>query len=152
MQLNLDSRYRTKAEFTETKKTITAFGIFLSAVVGLIGISNMVNTVTTDVVARRLEYASMQSIGMTRKQMEKDIFLKYARYIFTATGLAAAAGAPLTYMFAADPVFTGFSALEFLQAFAMFLVFSVLLCARMARLLTGTMNKKSIVERLREAV
>ena len=152
MQLNLDSRYRTKVEFTETKKTVTAFGIFLVAVVGLIGISNMVNTVTTDVMARRLEYASMQSIGMTGKQMEKDIFLKYARYIFTAAGLAAAAGMPLTYLFAADPVFTGFSVWDFLQAFAMFMIFSVLLCAWMARLLTGTMNKKSIVERLREVI
>lgn len=152
MQLNLDSRYRTKIEYTETKKIITVFGIFLAAVVGLIGISNMVNTVTTDVMARRLEYASMQSIGMTRKQMEKDVFLKYARYIFTAMGLAAAAGAPLTYMFAAFPIFTGFSVLAFLQALAMFVVFSVLLCAWMARMLTETMNKKSIVERLREVI
>ncbi len=152
LQLSLDSKYRTGIEFAETKKTITVFGIFLAAVVGLIGISNMVNTVTTDVMARRLEYASMQSIGMTKKQMEKDIFLKYAHYIFIAMGLAAAAGAALTYMLAATPSFTGFSIPAFLQALIMFAVFSILLCAWMARLLTGTMNRKSIVERLREVV
>ena len=94
----------------------------------------------------------MQSIGMTGKQMERDIFEKYARYILTSVGLAAVFGSVITYQAAGIPTFTGFSLPAFVQAFALYLIFSVLLCAVMARILTRAMNRKSVVERLREAV
>lgn len=151
LQLMLEAKYQSGAEFIENKKMITVFGMFLAAIVGLIGIANLVNTVTTDVMARKLEYAAMQSIGMTGKQMEKDIFVKYARYIMTSVGTAAVFGSAVTYRAAANPTFTGFSLPAFVQAFILFLVFSVLLCAAMARVLTKVMNRKSVVERLREA-
>lgn len=83
--------------------------------------------------------------------MEKDIFVKYARYIMTSVGTAAVFGSAVTYRAAANPTFTGFSLPAFVQAFILFLVFSVLLCAAMARVLTKVMNRKSVVERLREA-
>lgn len=152
LQLMLDAKYQDGAEFTEKKKTITIFGMFLAAIVGLIGIANLINTVTTDVMARKLEYAAMQSIGMTGKQMERDISTKYARYILISVGLAAVFGTFITYQAAGSPIFTGFSLSAFMQAFLLFLLFSVLLCAMMARILTKAMNRKSIVERLREVV
>ena len=152
LQLMLDAKYQDGVEFMEEKKTITIFGMFLAVIVGLIGIANLINTVTTDVMARKLEYAAMQSIGMTGKQMERDISTKYARYIFISVGLAAVFGTLLTYLVAASPVFTGFSLLAFMQAFLLFLLFSIVLCMVMARILTKAMNRKSIVERLREVV
>ncbi|MBD5492196.1 MAG: ABC transporter permease [Lachnospiraceae bacterium] len=152
LQLKLDAKYQDGVEFMEEKKTITIFGMFLAVIVGLIGIANLINTVTTDVMARKLEYAAMQSIGMTGKQMERDISTKYARYIFISVGLAAIFGTLLTYLVAASPVFTGFSLLAFMQAFLIFLLFSIVLCMVMARILTKAMNRKSIVERLREVV
>ncbi len=152
LQLMLDARYLSGVEFVGNKKTITAFGMFLAAIVGLIGIANLVNTVTTDVMTRKLEYAAMQSIGMTGKQMERDIFTKYARYILTSVGLAVVFGSVLTYQAAGSPTFTGFSFWDFAWAFAILLLFSLLLCAAMARILRKVMNRKSVVERLREAV
>lgn len=152
LQLMLDAKYLSGIDFAENKRTLTVFGMFLAAVVGLIGIANLVNTVTTDVMARKLEYAAMQSIGMTGKQMERDIFVKYARYILASVILAAVFGSAITYQAAGNPTFTGFSLPAFAQAFALFLAFSILLCAVMAVILTRVMNRKSIVERLREAV
>ncbi|MDE5597560.1 MAG: hypothetical protein K2J04_06990, partial [Lachnospiraceae bacterium] len=152
LQLMLDAKYQYGVEFMEEKKTITIFGMFLAVIVGLIGIANLINTVTTDVMARKLEYAAMQSIGMTGKQMERDVFAKYARYILISVGLAAVFGTLITYQAAGIPVFTGFSLPAFMQAFLLFLLFSILLCVAMARILTKAMNRKSIVERLREVV
>ncbi len=149
LQMYFQSKYEDEIEFTEKKRMIGILGMFLAGIVGLIGISNIVNTVSTDVFARKLEYAAMQSIGMTKKQMEKDIFGKYARYVFLASGLAAAGGVALAYMLGLSPLFTGFSAGAFLQALAMLFLFAVLLCAWMARILTNIMNKQSVVERLR---
>lgn len=151
LQLMLDSVYQDRVHFTEMKRTITVFGMFLSVLVGLIGIANIINTVTTDVIARKVEYAAMQSIGMTGAQMQSDIFRKYAVYIFTALGLATVTGAALSYMIGSSVMFN-FSWVALVQAVLIFLCFSVLLCVVMARVLTKVMNRKSIVERLREVV
>lgn len=151
LQLMLDSVYQDRVHFTEMKRTITVFGMFLSVLVGLIGIANIINTVTTDVIARKVEYAAMQSIGMTGTQMQSDIFRKYAVYIFTALGLATVTGTALSYMIGSSVMFN-FSWPALVQAVLIFLCFSVLLCVVMARVLTKVMNRKSIVERLREVV
>lgn len=149
LQMYFRSKYEDEINYTGKRRIMMILGIFLAGIVGLIGISNVVNTVSTDVSARKLEYAAMQSIGMTKKQMERDIFGKYARYVFLASGLAAVGGATLTYFLGMNSLFTGFSVGEFLQALIMLLFFSVLLCAYMARILTSAMNKQSVVERLR---
>ena len=151
MQLALDAAYVSRIRNTETKRAMTAFGILLAVIVGLIGIANMVNTVTTDVVARRVEYAAMQSVGMTRKQMKRDIFAKYAGLVAAASVLATAVGAILAYMIGTDAVFN-LSPEAFLQALGIFLLLSAVLCMVMAGMLTRVMNQKSIVERLREVV
>ncbi len=44
-------------------------GFFLAALLGIIGISNLINTIASDVFSRKIELASMQSIGMTKKQL-----------------------------------------------------------------------------------
>lgn len=151
LQLMLDSVYQDRVYFTEEKRIITVFGLFLTAIVGLIGIANIINTVTTDVMARKVEYAAMQSIGMTGRQMERDIFRKYAGYIFTAFLLATVIGAGIAYMVGSGVVFN-FSMAALLTAILIFLIFSVVLCVVMARVLTRVMNRKSIVERLRDVV
>lgn len=151
LQLMLDSVYQDRVYFTEEKRIITVFGLFLTAIVGLIGIANIINTVTTDVMARKVEYAAMQSIGMTGRQMERDIFRKYAGYIFTAFLLATVIGAGIAYMVGSGVVFN-FSMAALLTAILIFLIFSVVLCVVLARVLTRVMNRKSIVERLREVV
>lgn len=151
LQLMLDSVYLDRVYFTEEKRIITVFGAFLTAVVGLIGIANIINTVTTDVMARKVEYAAMQSIGMTGRQMERDIFRKYAVYIFTALLLAVVVGTGISYMVGSGVVFN-FAPAALVTAILIFLVFSVLLCVVMARVLTKVMNKRSIVERLRAVV
>lgn len=97
LQMYFQSKYEDEIKYTGKKRIMMILGVFLAGIVGLIGISNVVNTVSADVSARKLEYAAMQSIGMTKKQMERDIFGKYARYVFLASGLAAVGGAALTY-------------------------------------------------------
>ncbi|MBS5142635.1 MAG: FtsX-like permease family protein [Ruminococcus sp.] len=51
------------------KETFLFIGFFLAALLGIIGISNLINTIASDVFSRKIELASMQSIGMTKKQL-----------------------------------------------------------------------------------
>lgn len=145
------SKYEDEIKYTGKKRIMMILGVFLAGIVGLIGISNVVNTVSADVSARKLEYAAMQSIGMTGRQMKRDIFAKYAGLIAVSLTLAAAVGAVLAYMIGENAIFN-FSIGAFVQALGIFLFLSVGLCMAMAELLTRELNKKSIVERLREIV
>ena len=83
--------------------------------------------------------------------MKRDIFAKYAGLITVSLTLAAAVGAVLSYMIGGNAIFN-FSIGAFVQALGIFLFLSVGLCMAMAELLTRELNKKSIVERLREIV
>lgn len=149
LQMYFESAYESEIHFTTEKRVMGMLGMFLAGIVGLIGISNVVNTVATDITARRLEYAAMQSIGMTKRQMRRDIFGRYARYVLCASGLAAAVGTALTYVLGAGSLFTGFSVGAFLPALAMLFFFAVFLCEVMACILTEAVNRQSVVERLR---
>lgn len=73
-QVGISSRAETREFQTEQKNSMTVLGLFLGLVFGLIGITNVVNTLVTGVISRKLEYAAMQSVGMTRKQMCSSIF------------------------------------------------------------------------------
>ena len=107
LQLQYDSKYETRIRQVEKKRVIEIFGLFLAGILGLIGISNVVNTIVTDVMARKIEYAAMQSIGMTGKQMEGDIFKKCSRYVLTAAALAVMIGAPFTFVICSMGIRTG---------------------------------------------
>lgn len=50
---------------------IITIGGALSIIIGLIGITNFVNSVLTSIITRRKELAMLQSIGMTGKQLKK---------------------------------------------------------------------------------
>ena len=73
-QVGISSRAETREFQIEQKNSMTVLGLFLGLVFGLIGITNVVNTLVTGVISRKLEYAAMQSVGMTRKQMCSSIF------------------------------------------------------------------------------
>ena len=53
-------------------------------VIAIIGITNIFNTITTNVALRRGEFASLRSIGMTTKEFNKMIFLESFFYCIKA--------------------------------------------------------------------
>ncbi|MBR6404397.1 MAG: ABC transporter permease [Eubacterium sp.] len=70
---NLDENYR------EQKNMITLFGIFLYGfiiVVSLVGLTNIFNTITTNMELRKPEFAMLKSVGMTTKEFNRMIRLE----------------------------------------------------------------------------
>ena len=74
---NVDSSYdyESKAtcvnEFASFRTMFLLLGSVLSFIVGLVGILNFFNAVLTSIMSRKKEFAVMQSIGMTGKQLKK---------------------------------------------------------------------------------
>ncbi len=47
-----------------------------SLIIGAIGILNFINAMLTSIISRRREFAMLQSIGMTNKQLNKMLILE----------------------------------------------------------------------------
>lgn len=152
LQLKFDSKYGTYNRQISKKNTIRIIGLFLSVLVGIIGISNMVNTVATDVLARKIEFAAMQSIGMTKKQMRHMIFMQSIKYAYLSVSLSLVLGGPLIYMLGKSPTFAGFSLTAFLQGAGILILIATFICGLLSHVLTEHLNRLPVAERLREIV
>ncbi|GAA0122345.1 MAG: FtsX-like permease family protein [Clostridium argentinense] len=53
--------------------TISTIGFTLSSIIAIIGILNFANTTITGIIARRQEFAMLEAVGMTKKQLKKMI-------------------------------------------------------------------------------
>lgn len=149
-QLQLDSRYYTRSEMGAQKQTFQLIGFLLAGLLGIIGISNLVNTITSDVFSRKIELAAMQSIGMTRKQLWAMLLKDTLKFMSVSVVLMLISGGIMSYLVTQHPLFTGFNAGLFLVSAADLLLVVTGICIVMTWLLVKVLNKKTIVERLRE--
>lgn len=66
-----ESRFIIMEEFKSFRSMFMILGSILSLIVGLIGILNFLNAVMTSIITRHREFAMLQSVGMTGKQLKK---------------------------------------------------------------------------------
>ena len=150
-QIRVTSKYETRLSEESQKTQKVCIGIFVGIIVGLIGMANIVNTLVTGVLSRKIEYAALQSVGMTKRQMAGDIFVQGMKMILISLVILVPLGYPVTQMLSQYPLSTGFRPELYAVSIAMVTVAGVLLAAAVSGILTETLNRKTVVERLREA-
>lgn len=151
-QFDYESKASYAAEFAGMRSMFSLLGGALSFIVALVGVLNFFNAIFTGIMVRRREFAVLQSIGMTGKQLKTMLVYEG---LFYALGAVAAAliltvvFSPLlgvamsslfwfvTYRFTVVPI------LAVLPAFALLGVLVPLVVYR-------SVAKRTIVERLRE--
>ena len=69
-QLDYESQGTFAAEFSGVLGMFLLLGGALSFIVGLVGVLNFFNAILTGILARRREFAVLQSIGMTGRQLK----------------------------------------------------------------------------------
>ncbi|MDO5145668.1 MAG: ABC transporter permease [Eubacteriales bacterium] len=151
--LSYESKAVMKNDFQKFKQMFALVGGMLCIIIGVIGILNFFNAMFTGIHARRREFAMMQSVGMTGRQLKQMLMAEgffYALATITAATLLSLILDPLagnlletmfwfcTYRFTLLPIL--------LIAPIFFLGGSLLPLA-----LYRVLAKKTIVERLREA-
>ena len=146
------TRLTAEEEFKEMQRTYSMGGIIVAVILGAIGILNLVNVIFTGVIARRREFASMRSIGMTAKQLKKLVIYEGIMYAAIAGGVAMILSGILSVSFVkhltAGMWFMKyrFTVLPAAVACLACLVLSVCVSAGTDRM----WNRGSIVERLRD--
>lgn len=75
-----ESKASLRTEFENFRQLFLLLGGLLCGIVGLVGILNFFNTIMTGILSRRREFAILQSIGMTSKQLRKMLILEGGYY------------------------------------------------------------------------
>ena len=149
-QLKMESRYMTRVQMETQKQTFQLIGFLLAGLLGIIGVSNLVNTITSDVFSRKIELAAMQSIGMTKRQLWAMLLKDTLKFMRVSVVLMLLSGSIMSYLVTQHALFTGFNPGLFLTSAAVLMLLVIMICIFMTWLLVKVLNKKSIVERLRE--
>jgi len=140
-------------EFEGFRGMFLTLGGVLSFIIGLVGVLNFVNAVLTGILTRKREFAVLQSVGMTGKQLKTMLVYEGLYYTLLALALALALSlllGPLT-----GSVISGlfwffsyrFTILPVVLMLPVFLILGALVPLAVYR----TLSRSTIVERLREA-
>ncbi len=81
--LDYESKDTYAAQFSGFRNMFLILGISISAVVAIIGILNFFNAILTGICVRQREFAVLQSIGMTGKQLKKMLVFEGLWYALT---------------------------------------------------------------------
>ena len=66
-----ESKASIRSEFEQFQKMFFLLGGVLCAIIGLVGILNFFNAIMTGILARKREFAVLQSVGMTNRQLKQ---------------------------------------------------------------------------------
>jgi len=156
--VNSQCGYESKATFVASFESLRSMYIILggvlSFIVGLIGTLNFVNVIITGVLSRKRELAVLQSVGMTGKQLKAMLILEGLYYELGS--VAAALVLTLVSVPLISHVMNGmvwffsyhFTIMPIIAAVPVFALPGILIPWAAYR----SLSKKSVVERLREAV
>ena len=136
--MSFESKQTYLKEFSKMTGLFVLIGGVLTAVIGLIGILNFINTILTGIVSRKKEFAMMEAIGMTDVQRTRMLMLEGLYYagvtiavsllagsLFSLTAVRAMAGGMwfMKYRFVIGPMLALFPALLILGALVPYLVY-----------------------------
>ncbi|MBU3153350.1 ABC transporter permease [Clostridium estertheticum] len=91
---NIDNNRKSKSTILMVK--ILLYGFVL--VVSLIGSVNIVNTLTTNIILRKREFATLKSIGLTQKGLKKMIVLEGLLYGVVGAVYGSIVGTGISYL------------------------------------------------------
>ena len=148
--------YRSKSvyvgEFENLQNIVLIVGGALSFVIGLVGVLNFMNSMLTSIFSRRREFAMLQSIGLTKRQLCTMLMLEGMYYTMGAGIFSLLIGSVLSIV-VIKRMIEGiwFCTYQFTMV-PLFVVFPILLIigVGLPYLMIRAVEKQSIVERLRE--
>lgn len=152
-ELVLTDRESLEKEFSAEINMFSIVGGLLGFILALIGILNLVNAMITSILARRQEFAMMQAVGMTGRELKKMLTMEGIWYGVWTLGIAATFGNVvsygLIYMLGKNMAFFewSFHILPLAASIPVIAVISIVLPV----ICYHTLCRRSIIERLRLA-
>ena len=150
--ISITSRTESMEELNRAKMAVLVLGGSISFVIALIGILNFVNVMSVSVVARKRELATLESIGMSHKQVRKMLISEGLYYAIITLILVLSAGNLIAYgifkLFQQQVSFAGFT-YPIIPAASIILVIMII-CFITPERMYRSLSRETITERLRE--
>ena len=148
--LPVTSRKTMTEQYEAETRASAVMGNTISIIIALVGVLNFINSMVTAIVSRKKEFAMIQSVGMTRRQLRKMLIcegLDYAAITLIVSYIvsALAVGIGVRAMTANEFSTFHFTLMPLMICSPILLAFAVLIpfiCFK-------NLEKQSIVERLR---
>lgn len=150
--LMYESKATQRAHFRKFQMTFALLGGLLCAVIGIVGILNFFNAIMTSILSRKREFAVLQAVGQTQKQLKAMLVWEGLFYTLGAgliSLLLSAAVNPLAGRLLENAYWFYSYRYTVLPVLLILPVFALLGCAIPA-VVYRQIAKHSIVERLRE--
>lgn len=150
--MDYDSKQTYAKNFESLQMMILTVGGALSGIMGLIGLLNFANSIITGITTRKREFATLQSIGMTQKQLTHMLCLEGAYYVALTAAASLIIGIIFSHIVVGGIISTlwmfsyHFTLLPILIVCPILLILGVAIPFAVYR----NTGRQSIVERLRE--
>ncbi len=69
--MNITSRKDIQAQYESETRSSAVIGYSISSIIALAGILNFINSMVTAIISRKKEFAVIQSVGMTKRQLKQ---------------------------------------------------------------------------------
>lgn len=147
--ISWESKLDSYSEMKNSENQITVLGGSLGIIIMLLAISNYMNMMSESMQNRSKEFAVLESVGMTRKQIKKMIVFESLGYSILSIAISLIIGLPASYM-----VFTNFNIYSIPFAFpilkTLFLFIAIIIICVVTSLLVFSRSKsETIIELLR---
>ena len=96
-QITYDSKLERYAEMKRTETQVKVLGNSVAAIMALLAALNYFNMMAASVQNRSREFATLESIGMTSKQIRKMLVLEGTGYAVVSIIISVILGLPLSY-------------------------------------------------------
>ena len=148
--LPVASRKTMAEQYERETRSSAVMGNAISIIIALVGVLNFINSMVTAIVSRRREFAMIQSVGMTKKQLCRMLVyegLYYAGITLATSYLISAVTVGVCIRAMVEGGFTTFhfTLLPLMICTPILLIFAILI----PYLCFKNLEKQSIVERLR---
>lgn len=146
------SRIELAESLAEAKSSLSKLSAFLTIVLFSIGILNFINTMSANILNRQKEFAAMEAVGATRRQVRGMIVWEGFWYFASTMALALTIGSAAdVLLFAAIQNSLGFGAFHYPGIpFVLYMLLALALCGAIPAVIYQKAGTGSIVERLRE--
>ena len=148
------SAMEARRQQEEARFTTFILGASISGILALIGIFNFINLISVGLLTRKREFAALESVGMSKKQMRRMLRWEGAIYWILTLATSATAGTAAAYglfqlVHTQDSAMFGQFVYPILPVVVVFALI-VLICTVTPEICYRGISRGALVERLRE--
>ena len=139
-------------EYNQVTYSMNLMGNGAAVLLIVIGLINFINVMLTGVVARKNEFAVMESIGTSKKQIQKILTLEGGIYALVTTVLIMTLGNAFLLL-VADAVqhMADYAKFEYPFALVICLIFAIfIICLSVPAIVYRAVSKETVIERLHD--